>query len=95
MKDAKDTETSEDALNAAVRKAGVAIKEKAQAVRTWKQNYDRETNSLVSQSAETTFEILDKHSGSWFTRNWYEMGMDRRHHAQRLEEIPSPKDQIR
>ena len=59
VKDAKDTETSEDALNAAVRKAGVAIKEKAQAVRTWKQNYDRETNSLVSQSAETTFEILD------------------------------------
>jgi hypothetical protein len=59
VKDAKDIETSEDALNAAVRKAGVAIKEKAQAVRTWKQSYDKETNSLVTQSAETTFEILD------------------------------------
>ncbi len=59
VKDAKDTEASEDALNTAVRKAGVAIKEKAQAVRTWRQNYDRETNSLVTKSAETTFEILD------------------------------------
>lgn len=59
VKDSKDTETSEDALNAAVRKAGIAIKEKAQAVRTWKQSYDKETNSLVTQSAETTFEILD------------------------------------
>jgi hypothetical protein len=59
VKDDKDIETSEDALNAAVRKAGVAIKEKAQAVRTWRQSYDREANSLVSQSAETTFEILD------------------------------------
>jgi hypothetical protein len=59
VKEARDIETSEDALNAAVRKAGVAIKEKAQAVRTWRQSYDREANSLVSQSAETTFEILD------------------------------------
>jgi hypothetical protein len=59
VKDSKDTETSEDALGAAVRKAGVAIKEKAQAVRTWRQSYDRETNSLVEKSAETTFEILD------------------------------------
>ena len=59
VKDAKDTETSDDELNAAVRKAGVAIKEKAQAVRTWRQSFDREANSLVTQSAETTFEILD------------------------------------
>jgi len=59
VKDSKDAEDSEDALNAAVRKAGVAIKEKAQAVRTWKQSYDRETNSLIEKSAETTFEILD------------------------------------
>lgn len=54
-----DREASEDALNTAVRKAGVAIKEKAQGVRTWRQSYDRETNSLVEQTAETTFQILD------------------------------------
>lgn len=59
VKDSKDVEESEEALGAAVRKAGVAIKEKAQAVRQWRQNYDRETNSLVSKSAEDTFEILD------------------------------------
>jgi hypothetical protein len=55
----KDTEESEEAIGNAVRKAGVAIKEKAQAVRTWRQSFDRETNSLVSKAASDTFEILD------------------------------------
>ena len=55
----KDTEESEEAIGNAVRKAGVAIKEKAQAVRTWRQSFDRETNSLVSKAASNTFEILD------------------------------------
>lgn len=59
LKNSKDTEQSEEELNTAVRKAGVAIKEKAQAVRTWRQNYDKETNSLVSKAAEDTFQILD------------------------------------
>ena len=56
---AKDAEESEDELNTAVRKAGVTIKEKAQAVRTWRQNYDKETNSLVSKAADDTLQILD------------------------------------
>ena len=59
VEDPKDSETSEEELNTAVRKAGVAIKEKGQAVRTWKQNYDKETNSLVSKAAEDTLQILD------------------------------------
>jgi len=59
VKNSKDVEESEDALSTAVRKAGVAIKEKAQAVRTWRQNYDSETNSLISRSAQDTLEILD------------------------------------
>ncbi|KAH9219876.1 hypothetical protein DL95DRAFT_384089 [Leptodontidium sp. 2 PMI_412] len=59
VSDSKATEESEDALSTAVRKAGIAIKEKAQAVRSWRQNYDRETNELVSLSAQDTFEILD------------------------------------
>jgi hypothetical protein len=59
VKGSEESEASEDALNAATRKAGVAIKEKAQAVRTWKQSYDRETNSLVSKAAQDTFDILD------------------------------------
>jgi len=59
VNDSKDTEESEDALSTAVRKAGISIKEKAQAVRSWRQNYDRETNDLVGLSARDTFEILD------------------------------------
>ncbi|KUJ19218.1 uncharacterized protein LY89DRAFT_484618 [Mollisia scopiformis] len=59
VKDAHDSEESENALNAAVRKAGVAIKSKAQSVRTWRQSYDQETNSLVSKAAMDTLEILD------------------------------------
>jgi hypothetical protein len=52
-------EEKEEALKVAVRKAGVGIKEKAQAVRTWRQSFDRELTNLVSKSAEDTFEILD------------------------------------
>ncbi|KAH7412995.1 hypothetical protein BKA64DRAFT_740737 [Cadophora sp. MPI-SDFR-AT-0126] len=59
VSDSKNIEESEDALSTAVRKAGIAIKEKAQAVRSWRQNYDRETNELIGLSAQDTFEILD------------------------------------
>lgn len=55
----KDEEEKEEALSTVVRKAGVAIKEKAQAVRTWRQSYDRETNDLISKAAEDTFQIID------------------------------------
>jgi hypothetical protein len=55
----KDSQKGEELIRAAVRRAGVGIKEKAQAVRTWRSSYDRETTSLVSKSAEDTFEILD------------------------------------
>ncbi|KAF7884165.1 uncharacterized protein EAF01_011588 [Botrytis porri] len=55
----KDTEESEESLNTAVRKAGVAIKEKAQAVRTWRQSFDSETNSLIGKSVKDTFDIID------------------------------------
>jgi hypothetical protein len=55
----KNGEEKEDALASAVRKAGVAIKEKAQAVRTWKQNNDREADLLIGKAAQDTFEIID------------------------------------
>ncbi|RDW59876.1 hypothetical protein BP6252_12963 [Coleophoma cylindrospora] len=54
-----DKEDSEAAIGTAVRKAGLNIKDKAQAVRTWRQKYDDETNYLVSKTASDTFEILD------------------------------------
>ncbi|KAK2624633.1 hypothetical protein QTJ16_005826 [Diplocarpon rosae] len=55
----KSPEDSEADLNKAVRAAGIAIKGKAQAVRSWRQNYDQETNELVSLAAQDTLEILD------------------------------------
>lgn len=59
IKKSSDPEASENALTAAVRKAGGAIKNKAQAIRSWRKNYDMETNSLVSQAATDTFQIID------------------------------------
>lgn len=59
VKNAKEGDDSEEAINLAVRKAGASIKEKAQAVRTWRKNYDNEINSLISKAAEDTFDIID------------------------------------
>jgi hypothetical protein len=59
IKKSTDTEASEKDLTAAVRKAGSAIKDKAQAIRVWRKNYDAETNALVSRAATDTFEIID------------------------------------
>lgn len=54
-----DTELPESKLSTATRKAGSAIKDKAQAIRVWRQRYDQETNYLVSESAQDTFDIID------------------------------------
>lgn len=59
IKKSSDLETSEKDLTAAVRKAGSAIKDKAQAIRVWRKSYDLEMNTLVSQAATDTFEIID------------------------------------
>jgi hypothetical protein len=39
---------------------GVAVKERAQAVRTWKATYDQETDSLVRAAVSSTVEVLEK-----------------------------------
>jgi hypothetical protein len=59
IKNSTDTKASEADIVAAVRKAGVAIKDKAQAIRTWRRNYDLETNALVSNVVTETFQIID------------------------------------
>ncbi|QSZ31867.1 hypothetical protein DSL72_001436 [Monilinia vaccinii-corymbosi] len=59
VKSEKNAKELEFSLNTAVRKAGLAIKEKAQAVRTWRQSFDVETNSLVGKSVKDTFDIID------------------------------------
>ncbi|KFZ17167.1 hypothetical protein V502_04711 [Pseudogymnoascus sp. VKM F-4520 (FW-2644)] len=49
----------EEHINGATRKAGLAIRDKAQAVREWRHSFDQETNDLVSKASEDTFQIID------------------------------------
>ncbi|KAL2270592.1 hypothetical protein VTJ83DRAFT_2776 [Remersonia thermophila] len=48
-----------DAIVAAVRGAGMAVKERAQAVRAWREGYDAEMQAAVTSAAETHFAILE------------------------------------
>lgn len=50
---------SEDDISQVVKNAGLAIREKAQALRTWRQNYDDETHSLVSAASKSTLDVLN------------------------------------
>lgn len=59
----KSAETAEDEALKAVRAAGVAIKERAQAVREWRQAYDTELHNTVVKAADTHFKILDEIRG--------------------------------
>ncbi|KAH8805527.1 hypothetical protein F5884DRAFT_860134 [Xylogone sp. PMI_703] len=54
----EDTE-AEEKINNAIRKAGVAIKDKAQAIRAWKQSYDKEAKYLIDKAIEDALVILD------------------------------------
>lgn len=54
-----DIEAAYGGLMGEVRAAGQAIKEKAQAIRSWKQSYDRETIHLVTSATESTLEVID------------------------------------
>ena len=54
-----DIESAEEDLSKATRSAGLAVKDKAQALRSWKQKYDEETHSLVSAASESTLEVID------------------------------------
>ena len=46
-------------LSRATRHAGVTVKDKAQSLRTWKENFDKETQSLVSAASESTLDVID------------------------------------
>ncbi|KAF2469361.1 uncharacterized protein BDR25DRAFT_315373 [Lindgomyces ingoldianus] len=45
------------------RELGLQVKEKAQAVRTWKASYDEETDNLVKAAVENTLAVLDRIHG--------------------------------
>ena len=49
----------EEEISQAVKKAGLVIKDKAQALRKWKQEYVVETASLVSAASQSTLDVLD------------------------------------
>lgn len=46
-------------LSRSVRQAGMAVKEKARALRSWKENFDQETQSLVNAASESTLDVID------------------------------------
>lgn len=52
-------EDAQDQIVKSVRKAGLAVKEKGQAVRTWREDYEKELQNSVTQAAETHFTILE------------------------------------
>lgn len=58
-KSSTDIERAEEELSKATRSAGLAVKSKAQALRTWKQGVEQETQSLVNAASESTLEVID------------------------------------
>ncbi|KAK4180220.1 hypothetical protein QBC36DRAFT_41607 [Triangularia setosa] len=52
------TEDAQAEIVQAVRHAGMAIKEKAQAVRNWREEYEAELQASITQAAETHFTVL-------------------------------------
>ena len=53
-------DNAQEDIVAAVRRAGVAIKNKAQNVRTWRESYEAELQSSITTAAQTHFSILDE-----------------------------------
>ena len=54
-----DLEKAEKNLSSAIKQAGLAVKEKAQALRSWKQDYEDQTFSLVNSASESTLQVVD------------------------------------
>lgn len=58
-KGSTDIERAKEELSKATRSAGLAVKNKAQALRTWKQSVEQETQSLINAASESTLEVID------------------------------------
>ncbi|KAK1991650.1 hypothetical protein LX36DRAFT_337744 [Colletotrichum falcatum] len=59
QKSAESPEGVQDELFAAVRKAGLNIKEKAQKIRDWKDEYEADIEAAVTEAADSHFKILE------------------------------------
>ena len=57
--DEDDLEKATFSLSRSTRFAGMAVKEKAQALRSWKETFDTETQSLVSAAMLSTLDVID------------------------------------
>ncbi|KAL8640924.1 MAG: hypothetical protein Q9228_002211 [Teloschistes exilis] len=55
----QDYAKAEEDLSKSTRNAGLSVKDKAQAMRDWKENFDQETHSLVSAASESTLDVID------------------------------------
>ncbi|KAJ3561430.1 hypothetical protein NPX13_g8948 [Xylaria arbuscula] len=55
-----DSKATDDKVAAAVRSAGLKIKENAQSIRDWRQNYERQTEIAVTKAAEEHFSIIER-----------------------------------
>ena len=55
----KDMKGAEDRVTKVVRAAGMSIKTDAQSLRSWKQNFIKETQSLISAASRSTLDVLD------------------------------------
>lgn len=56
----RNSDDVEEEVVAAVRSSGKAIKKKAQAIRAWRENYDKELQETVLSIADVHFQILDE-----------------------------------
>ena len=57
--DETDLSRASLSLSRSTKYAGVTVKDKAQSLRTWKENFDKETESLVSAASESTLDVID------------------------------------
>lgn len=55
----ESAENAQEQIAAAVRRAGLEIKEKSLDVRNWSENYEKELQATVTKAAENHFKILD------------------------------------
>lgn len=56
----EDLETAYERCIAKTRELGLAVKDRAQAVRAWKASYDQETDTLVKAAVRSTVEVLER-----------------------------------
>lgn len=54
------SQATDEKIAAAVRSAGLKIKDKAQSIRDWRQNYERQTETAVTKAAEEHFSIIER-----------------------------------